>query len=805
MRLLVLLLSFILALRSVDATDGAWRVYPSFVPPSQKVVDTGKRIYYLSGGNMFSFDLNASENISYTTDNYLCDKNISSIYYCYDRSVLAIAYESGNIDLLYDNGKVKNLPDILNAPLEPKSINDIEFSDNSMWVATDFGLVEYDLQKGEVRRSGRYDKKVNSVVSMGDYLVISLDNWLWCIKKDKAINKLDNFDKICSWTAPVEICSLSDSKLLVRRDDDKNYLLSVLELDLQNHSLLRFSNLNESLYYDRVSEFMQGKDGKVRYIKDYDLFEIDESGVERKVIKLLDALADNVIGTYDGENIWGLNADGLIGYSYDSDGWNMISNRFCPEATFTLDVSFILPGVDKSRIYLTNLGLTAYRNNGTSSEGITTRQTSTLIEDGRMSDVSCTDAVAVFPLVAENQAKLGSYPLAPTRLAEAPFDQSTYFIGTGNDGLYKVTSGKFQGSYNGENAPMSAPWGWRVYEVCFDKKGNMWIGADAPDGKSGIMVLPEDKCKLNPAEVKKTDWIEIDIPGYKSNKDIRILHCSKSDMVFIIDCNVSSSLVAYDTHGTLSDFSDDTHYVWTTFTDRDGNSFRATRNTALCEDESGKVWVGTTSGIFEITNPTKATDGNMRINRIKVPRNDGSGLADYLAGDDVIMDITVDNADRKWIATQNSGIYVTNESGSEIIYNFTPDNSPLKTKYVNAVYADPTSMSVYVGTDYGLMEYLDSASPVSNDYSGIYAYPNPVKPDYSGEVTITGLMSDTLVKITDAKGNIVWQGRSEGGDARWNLCSVGGQRVSAGVYYVFVSTSSGESSQGAVTKILVVN
>ena len=94
----------------------------------------------------------------------------------------------------------------------------------------------------------------------------------------------------------------------------------------------------------------------------------------------------------------------------------------------------------------------------------------------------------------------------------------------------------------------------------------------------------------------------------------------------------------------------------------------------------------------------------------------------------------------------------------------------------------------------------------SEDLSDVYAYPNPVRPDYTGWITVTGLMDNTLVKIADAAGNVFFQGRSEGGMLTWDGCDANGDRVRTGVYFVFASHgASGESSDNCVTKIMVIN
>lgn len=176
-------------------------------------------------------------------------------------------------------------------------------------------------------------------------------------------------------------------------------------------------------------------------------------------------------------------------------------------------------------------------------------------------------------------------------------------------------------------------------------------------------------------------------------------------------------------------------------------------------------------------------------------------------GTEDVLDISVDASNRKWIATRSSGLYLVSPRGDEIISNFNKDNSPLPTNTINCVYADPNSNSVFIGTNYGLMEYSSDSSPARPDYSDVYAYPNPVTPEYTGWITIKGLMDNSLVKICDAGMNVIAQIQSEGGMALWDGCNHGGERVKSGVYYVLASQSDGNSSSAGdvVTKILVVN
>ena len=85
----------------------------------------------------------------------------------------------------------------------------------------------------------------------------------------------------------------------------------------------------------------------------------------------------------------------------------------------------------------------------------------------------------------------------------------------------------------------------------------------------------------------------------------------------------------------------------------------------------------------------------------------------------------------------------------------------------------------------------------------VWAYPNPVKPDYTGLITITGLSFDADIKIVTSNGILVNQGRSTGGTYTWNAKDQKGKRVASGIYMVETATNDGR--KGTVCKIAIIN
>ena len=165
--------------------------------------------------------------------------------------------------------------------------------------------------------------------------------------------------------------------------------------------------------------------------------------------------------------------------------------------------------------------------------------------------------------------------------------------------------------------------------------------------------------------------------------------------------------------------------------------------------------------------------------------------------------IAVDGANRKWIGT-TSGVYLVSADGLETIYHFTVDNSPLISNNINSIAIDPATGRVMIATDKGLVAYNNDASEPeeSLEKSGVLAYPNPVKPDYNGYITIKGLTANSSVKITSSNGQLITSDTSNGGIFTWNGRNKQGKRVASGVYSVMATDEEGKES--VVTKIIMI-
>ena len=789
-RFIALVAAVVAALAGYAAIPvGSWSMYPSFSSPAKRVVETSDKVFYLAGGGLFSYDKGTSESKGYGIDNDLSDYHVNDIYPDNSNERIAIAYSNGNIDILSSDGSVINLSDIRDASAHlSKKINGIAWKGNRLYAATGFGVVEFDVDSRKVIQSGIYNSEVTAIGTVGNLLVIAVGNDILTAPAGSDIKNFDVWNKVYSSQPVAEIASVNDNSIIARCEG--NVLKLTFDGDtVADKSYIGFTTV-PFFSTDRGAAFVSGNS----IVADGEVFDMPQL-----------AHGDIIGGADPKHQVWALNLDGIASFVRADNSWTPLGERMRPYSFSVREASFIIPDKTGTRIYFTNLGPTTYRNAAsTENEGIFTLQQTDMLTNGDITDIAAR-GVKLGAVASEFISPSLERAAATTRLAEDTGDESTYFIGTGNDGLYKVTSGVFAGKYDSSNSPMGTPWGSRVYEVSFDKGGNMWVGADGLPPSSGIMVLPASKKSLSPDQVKITDWYLPDMKGFENGKDIRIFHCTHSPVIFIFSSNGQHCFAAYHTNGTPDNFSDDRVLLWNDLTDTDGKNFSPARVTSIAEDSKGKVWIGTSEGIIEIAAPEEALDAALRVRRLKIDHGDGTGLADYFAGSDMILDIAVDGADRKWVATMESGVYLVNPQGNEIISHFTAGNSPLPEQKVNAVFASKTDNSVYFATPQGVMVYGGNSVSPASELNQLKVYPNPVTPDYGGDVTIEGLTDGALVKIADSAGAVIWQSRAEGGMVTWNMTNASGKRVRTGIYYIFASTAANTSSKGAVAKITVVN
>ena len=263
-------------------------------------------------------------------------------------------------------------------------------------------------------------------------------------------------------------------------------------------------------------------------------------------------------------------------------------------------------------------------------------------------------------------------------------------------------------------------------------------------------------------------------------------------------------MLVINTNGTIDTQKDDQHRFISTFSNQDGTSYSPNLWYCAVEDLDGAIWVGNTAGIFMTTTPDEVFNSDFYLTQIKVPRDDGSGLADYLLSNVSVKCIAIDGANRKWVGTTDNGVYLISADGLECIHHFTKDDSPLISDAINDIAINGETGEVFIATDAGLCSYKGDATDPEPTLvsSSLKVFPNPVNPDYTGDVHITGLAYNSDVKIANAAGKLVYEGTSNGGQFTWNCCYATGKHVSSGVYYALCTDAEGK--KGACAKILII-
>jgi hypothetical protein len=224
--------------------------------------------------------------------------------------------------------------------------------------------------------------------------------------------------------------------------------------------------------------------------------------------------------------------------------------------------------------------------------------------------------------------------------------------------------------------------------------------------------------------------------------------------------------------------------------------------TAIAEDLDGAIWLGTDGGIKVLYYPENVfTQTNVFYPQyIVVTQNGYNGL---LLGNDRINAIAVDGANRKWIGTESSGIFLISANGREELLHFTTDNSPLFSNNITTIAIDKETGEVFIGTTYGLISYMGDATFGKEAFEECKVFPNPVREDYHGTIAVRGLMENALCKIVDAEGKLVWQGYANGGELVWNGHDHRGTRPATGVYYVLMVNPEGKEKK--VAKFLMIH
>ncbi|MBO6762800.1 MAG: T9SS type A sorting domain-containing protein [Roseivirga sp.] len=213
-------------------------------------------------------------------------------------------------------------------------------------------------------------------------------------------------------------------------------------------------------------------------------------------------------------------------------------------------------------------------------------------------------------------------------------------------------------------------------------------------------------------------------------------------------------------------------------------------------DQDFFVWVATSQGIAFFTNPYGILEGGSLTASVPIFENR------LLLRNEYITDIGIDPANRKWFGTRSNGIWLFSETGEELIYHFTINNSPLPSNNILSLAIEPVSGEVLITTDKGAISFRSDATIGTDEHQNVKVYPNPVAPSFTGQIVIEGLVNNAQLKITDVSGKLVKEVQANGSTAIWNARDLNNARVKSGVYLVFSSSQDGLETY--VAKIVII-
>lgn len=792
---------------------GSWKQYEVFGNVTS-LRDTKETVYAVTGGSLHSFSKSGGEHKFYAVGSDLTDYNVTNVFTNPATGGALVVFASGNMNYIDANGRMDMIPDIRDAQINAnKVVNDVKFHNGRIYIATAFGLVVVNESTHRVEQSGIYNRSVRAldVCDNGILLIISASSGdsnheIHHAPLGTRINKLENFKLLTKFDGII-----TD---LVRLDEAGKIFAAFR----WNGPYKMILNANGTANIGRahpgnITGLIRG-DNKVYFVdQNNKLCQYEPNGLVTVLAPMPDEVKGNLVCTTSGaESIWAADINGVGEYKVDADGnATTVHAKYKPSGAVTFsDAVNIFPTYDANGFFIMNLGFTSAHPLGM-GDGYTVPMHLNKIVGGDVTNYAPTGVTSKLSFM-QNIMKANPQIYGPMFVAQSPLNPERLFIGTGGEGVYVIENGVQIAKLDSENAAVFkiADYRWQTDGGWFDKDGNFWLMSygDADNEENVLTVLPSAVAHGDFANPSAADWIHMKVSNFISGRENPVL-LTRDGLLLMTNPRKELMLSAIDLNGTPLNPEDDRIAAQTTVVDQDGKTLEKPIYHCMVEDHNGIIWLGHDKGVFTVTNPRSIFTGDFRMNRVKVPRKDGSNLADYLLESDEVVCIAVDAANRKWIGTAASGLFLVSENGDEILANYTKDNSPLPGNRITSIYCNPTSNSVYVATGTGLFEFSATASPAKPDYSNVYAYPNPVTPDYTGLVTIAGLMDHSLVKIMDAQMHMVYQTTSEGGMAMWDCCNMNGERVRSGVYFVLASTgsqASGTAPAGdVVCKIMVVN
>ncbi len=747
---------------------GEWRQHLPW-QRAVSVTQSSSKIYFATEWAVVEIDKADRSPRFLTKVEGLSDVGMNFIRFNQQANVLLLAYTNSNLDIWNAaNGSVTNLPFIQkNVNISgDKKIYDAAFDGQNAYLACGFGILKLNLAKAEVEYTVFTGLPVYSIALFQNNLYAGTDDGIYRLPSDD-LNPAD-FSRWRLLGAPEGIPQGYTANAL-QAFGDKLFIgleKALCRYDGASFDTLATQQIQEVSFLSAegnglVIGWRKDFNGRVQYLapgatQPYDIHWICESLVPMYAIE------------EGSRKFWMADANDDFRFFDDNLGK---CDRFRFNSPHTHQTSEI--ALANGRVYVSTPGYDVNLNANYNTAGLYI-----LNNDGQWKR---------FYGESNPELKDGDCDRSLWRVAPHPYEDK-FYAGSFVGGLVEALNGgaqtKCYTQYNSilQNAGASGANRTAIGGMAFDEAGNLWICNY--DAVSPIAVLKADGTLHNfsGAPVSNLLQVAVDRNGYKW---------------FVVGFN--SGVLVYDSGDDIDSPADDKYRLITT-----ANSVLPSNTVYdITVDLDGDVWVGTQQGTVSFECGSNALDPNCKGSRRIV---NVDGFNGYLLENEEIRAIAVDGANRKWFGTA-TGIFVQSASGEVQEAHFTSTNSPLFDNSITDMAIDPVTGEVWIGTFKGLISYRSEATAGGKiNTPKPFAYPNPVRPDYDGPIAIYGLARDANVKITDVAGNLVYEGKSYGGQAVWNGRDYLGRRAASGVYLIFATSSElFDNPDAVIAKVLILN
>ena len=734
---------------------GSWKSHPAY-NDATCAVKAFNMIFVLSEGAIYIYD--PSDEGLYTMDKTggLSDTDIAAMEYCHQEDALLLVYSNGNIDILYRNETIYNFTDLKNNDLGTLSINEVRIIGDKAYISTSIGLVIFDIKKREIKNTYRFDYPVNTSILFNDTI-------------------------ICSTLGGIYIGSTEDNLL------DKSEW-SIIPNYVFKQFFVFDSILTVLTDYNNIWT-VSWPDFEFKCIKE-NVFGLSFS--DDKLIMIQDTLV-TVYSSYSDSNEYIFNKH-INSVFIDNDNWWVCQGLYGLNMYQFVDdkpvckISSIKPNSprrnwfhsvswpDKDRLLIVG-GCHNYNN---------------LIYPGTLM-IYENDRWFSFDEKIDSITGVNFENL--TEAAQDPMDRNHIFVGSAGQGLYEFKDHHFKKLHTWNNSGLTSILNdndynrfnfVRVSALQFDKNGNLWMVNNEVD--TIIKVMQPDG-----------SWFGLYYPELAKLPTLKQMKFDDNGFIWINSSRHKPGIVCINTNSTIKDSSDDIiRFSGSIFKNQDGISEEIYDIFCYDFDLNGDMWICTNTGIFVYRNADYfINDLNPVFERIKITRNDNNALADYLFNGVYTTAIYIDQGNRKWIGTLNDGVFLLSSDGTQTLEHFTVNNSPLPSNNILSITENGQNGSLFFGTSLGMIEYGGQARDPETNLceSNILVYPNPIKPEYEGFVTITGLTSESTIRIINNSGKLVNQGISNGGSYSWNLNDMNGNQVPSGIYHAIITNKENSKSE----------